>query len=504
MWPGPVTTATFIPNTRTSGVWRRIVGLMMVGGALLCGEAVAESAVPTDAIIWGSFALASYAAGLLYLASGREKIGLGLANWKFGSWILLWYGLTFGLATLTWNQFEGSAAGQIGISSVLRALWLVAVGLTFWTVGYLVGPGHPIQRAGARGVGALTNRFTGAVRSWYTPWILYALGTAGRLASLATTGLFGYIGDASSAVSSASGYGQVLGALSLFAPLGVCAAALQVYRQRLPGARMTLAVLFSAELISGAAAGGKESFIIAVLAVVIPMGAARRRLSLLAVSASILIFLMVVIPFNQAYRAAARDGSATLTPSEAIHQAPSILRQTLIGQNVITVMPDSLFYLLQRLQEINSPAIILQRTPSQIAFANPAQLVVAPLADLVPRAIWHGKPILDTGYLFSQEYYGAPSTVYTSTAITPVGDLYRHGGWIPVIAGMFLLGCGVRLLDDILDVRENPHAVFLVLLLFPALVNSEQDWITLLAGMPTAALVWLSAVALSFRSRKSA
>jgi hypothetical protein len=168
-----------------------------------------------------------------------------------------------------------------------------------------------------------------------------------------------------------------------------------------------------------------------------------------------------------------------------------------------TVLPGSVTYLFQRIREIDSPAIILQRTPSQIAFSSPSQLIEAPLADLVPRAIWHGKPILATGYKFSQQYYGLPSTVYTSSAVTPVGDLYRHGGWIPVIAGMFLLGCGVRPLDDVIDVRTNPHAVFLVLLLFPSLVQGENDWVTLLASIPGTMLVWLSAVILTFHPRRS-
>ena len=62
-------------------------------------------------------------------------------------------------------------------------------------------------------------------------------------------------------------------------------------------------------------------------------------------------------------------------------------------------------------------------------------------------------------------------------SITPVGDLYRHGGWVPVLAGMFLLGCGVRRIDDSLDVRKNPDAIFLVVLLFPTLVKNELDWV---------------------------
>ena len=121
---------------------------------------------------------------------------------------------------------------------------------------------------------------------------------------------------------------------------------------------------------------------------------------------------------------------------------------------------------------------------------------------LVPRAIWPGKPILDTGYEFSQTYYELPATVYTSSAITPVGDLYLHGGWIPVIVGMFLLGCGVRLLDDVMDVYGNPHCIFLFLLLFPSLVKQEDDWVGILAGIPGTLLIWLFATYLTFRKRE--
>jgi hypothetical protein len=215
-----------------------------------------------------------------------------------------------------------------------------------------------------------------------------------------------------------------------------------------------------------------------VLAVIIPMSAVRRRLPKVAIICGVLIFLGVVIPSNQAYRSVVRSSSVTLTPSQAVHEAPAMFRQTLTGQNVVTLVPSSTLYLLQRIREIDSPAIILQRTPAQVAFSSPAQLVEAPLADIVPRAIWSGKPILATGYRFSQEYYGLPPTLYTSSVITPVDDLYRYGGWIPVIVGMLALRCGIRMLDDVLDVRTNPHAIFLILLLLPSLVLGEQGWVT--------------------------
>jgi hypothetical protein len=403
---------------------------------------------------------------------------------------------------VTWSQPQTGTAAQIAISSVLKALWLLAVGMLAWAVGYCIGPSRAARGSAARAVAALGRRFSTDVRSPAAPWILYAVGFGARLGVAVSTGRVGYVGDASSAVSIATGYGQVLSLLSLLAPLAVAAAAIQVYRERLPGARVTLAVLFVTELGYGALAGGKEDFVIAVLAVIIPISVARYRIPKLAVIAGILVFLAVVIPFNKAYRTAARGTSATLTSSQAIHQAPGILQQTVSGQSVTTLLPDSVVYLLQRVREIDGPAIILQRTGGQIPFSSPGLLVEAPLIDLVPRAIWPGKPILATGYQFSQQYYDLPPTVYSSSAITPVGDLYRHGGWVPVIVGMSLLACIVRLIDSVLDVRENPHAILLILLLFPSLVKGEDDWITLLAGLPGTLLVWLLAVALIFRPRR--
>jgi hypothetical protein len=487
--------------------WQKISGLTFLGVAVcLCGEALATAVVPAHAVVWGGLALAAEATGLLCLGEAgiRKESGLRLGEWKLGPWTLVWYGITFGLATVTWIQPQTGISTEIAIPSVLRALWLVAVGMTFWALGYFIGPGRLAQRFAARAVGALGRRFDSEVRSLAAPWGLYLIGSAARLGAAASTGRVGYVGDVSTAVSTASGYGQILSLVGLFAPLAISAAALQVYRERLPGARITLAVLFLAELAYGAASGGKEDFIIAVLAVIIPISAARYRVPKVVAVAGILIFLLIVVPFNQAYRSTARGGSQTLTSSQAIDEAPGIFRGTFTSQSMVEVLPKSLIYLLQRIREIDGPAIIVQRTGGQIPFSSPTLLVEAPLINIVPRAVWPGKPILDTGYQFSQQYYQLPSTVYTSSAITPIGDLYRHGGWIPVIVGMVLLGCLVRLLDGVIDIRANPHVIFLVLLLFPALVNGEDDWISLFASIPGILLVWLCAVALIFGRRRSA
>jgi hypothetical protein len=465
-------------------------------------EALATSGQPTVAVIWAGVALATYIVALLCLTGASNGVGIGIVRWKIGPWMLLWYAVTFGLATVTWSQPQtGGVTGEIAVPSVLRAVWMLTVGISAWFVGYMAGPGQLVMHAGHRAVRALGNRFTGEVRSLAAPWILYAIGIAARLLTAASTGIFGYVGNASSAVSTASGYQGMLGALALCAPLGVAAAALQVFRDSTKGARITLTVLFLTEVGFGVAAGNKENFVIAVLAVIISFGAAHRRLPRIAITGVIITFLVVVIPFNQSYRSAVRQGTVTLTPSQGVATAPTILKETLTNGDMAGVVVDSLDYMTQRIREIDNVAIVVQRAPAQVPFASPLQLIEQPVIGMIPRAVWPGKPILATGYQFGQIFYELPPSVYTSTPDTMAGGLYWHGGWISVIFGMALFGAAVRLLDNILDVRTNPHAILLVLLLFPTLIGGETDWSALLGTVPAILFVWLVSIAILFRPK---
>jgi len=484
-------------------VARRIPTLMIIGLGFMAGTvvllavALADADRPTAAVVWGGVALAAWCAGLMCVTGGPLYRDLGLARWKAGPWILLWCALTSGLATATWDQ---SQASQITLPAVLRALWLVAVAMTVLTAGYLAGPGTLIERLAARRMAALSAQRLPQVRSQATPWLLFAAGLAAQVAGALWTGTLGYAGVSAATVSSPSAYAQVLALLALLAPLGVAGAALQAFGEKLPGARATLAVLFCSDIAAGAVTGFKSQFVVAVLAVIIPVAAARQRLPKRAILVAVAVFLVVVIPFTGAYRAAARDGAQVLTPAQAAARAPAILRGE-AATGFASAVPASADYLLQRVQEIDSPAIVMQRTPSQIPFASPAQIAETVAEALVPRVLWPGKPAIAPGYDFSQQYYGLPASAITSAAITPEGDLWRYGGWLPVTIGMFLLGCLVRLLDDVTDIRTSPHAVFLLLLIFPVLVKNEEDVVSLLLAVASSLAVWLLAVAVAFAPR---
>ena len=238
-----------------------------------------------------------------------------------------------------------------------------------------------------------------------------------------------------------SGYGQEFSLVSECAPLAIAVAALQVFRDRLPGARITLTVLLLIQIGVGAVAGTKGELRLRSTRGGYPVQRAdRRRLPKAPLIVLVTFFFAVVVPFNLAYRHAVTD-NGRLTPSEAIAAAPEILRQAVGVQSLSSIVPDSIDFLEQRLQEIDNPAIVLQRTPTQIAFRNPIELIEAPIAQWVPRKFWSGKPVYLTGLQFTQEFYELPPN--SGSADTMVGGLYWYGGLIPLIVGMFLLaGCG--------------------------------------------------------------
>lgn len=476
---------------------RTVPAALLASLALVLAAVALAAPLPQAATDWGAVALAAWCGALLAACAataGRE--GLGLAQWKLGSWFLLWCALTSGIASLA--PLTGLAA-QITPSSVARAEWLVAVAATAWAAGYRAAPRRAATAMAGRLVRRLASRRPGPVRSPLAPWLLYAAGTAARLATAALSGHLGDVGNPVTSVTSAAWYQQGLGDAALACPLAIAVAGLRAFREQAPGARVTLAVLFAAECAFSAVSASKGGIITAGLAVAIARAAAGRRIPPGMALAGTAFFLLLVIPFNAAYRTQIHGGApqaANLTPGQAVAVAPQVAGSALSAASADAI-PESVSYLGQRLQEIDAPAIVLQKTPSQIPYASPAQIPETLASDLIPRALWPGKPIIDPAYQFTVIYYG--DDLLTYSAITPQADLWRYGGWVPVIAGMAFLGWLMRVLDDVLDVRRYPHAALLVLLLWPVLATPEGSFTTMLAVLPGLILTWLVVTAATFR-----
>jgi hypothetical protein len=439
-------------------------------------------------VLLGAVSLALLALAALRLISGVADAAGGLARWRLGPWYLLWASLTLGVASITWLGPQSGSATRIALPSVLVAMTLVGVSIAVWTAGYLLGPPRAL-RNGARQALALAFRGTGTtVRGGAVPWALYGVGSAARLVSVLSTGRLGYVGDPSTLVSHAGPFTHALDMLSTLTIFAIASAAYLAFRTGRTGSKITLWTLVAIEIVVGALAGGKESFVLSILAVLIPYGATRGRIGLRVILAGGLLFLWVAVPFNGAYRQVVRGQESTLTPSAAIAAAPDVFSEVADPTTLGTTLVDSATTILYRLREVDNVAIVTQLTPSVIPYRSPLEFAQAPLIGVVPRALWPDKPVLATGYQFGQEYYGLSSDMYTSSAITPLGDLYRHGGWPTVVAGILLLGMGCRLFDALFQPERDPRAMCFLLVFLPIIVKSEVDVYGLIVSVPSALL----------------
>jgi hypothetical protein len=429
--------------------------------------------------------------GMLNLVLRAEGNAQGFALWRLGPWYLTWGALTFGVTSLDWITPKTGTPGIIGQQSVVMALYVFAVATVAWTSGYLIGTPSIVLRS----MGSLVKIVSGGTRSslrkgWFVPWAMYGAGALARIAEAILNGSVGYLGNPEESVSSANGYTQLIRSATMLSIFALAVASYRLFEKREGG--ITLAIMLTAEVATGAFLGMKESFLTAALAVILPYGIARRRMPVKALVAVALGFLLVIMPFNSAYRSVLRGGGSTLTMEQASGAAPDVLAETINANGLTRTLSESYDATIYRLGLIDNVAIIVQRTPTEIAYRSPLEYLYAPFVGLVPRAVWPDKPILATGYEFSHEYYDLPTFLYTSSAVTLVGDFFRHGGWIAVMILSFVFGAIYRCFDQMLRPERNISSMFFLLALLPVTVKSEMDSVTLLSALPS--LVFTAAI----------
>ena len=138
-----------------------IAGLFLVTVAAALTLVAISVVLVEDQIVWGAIALAVFCAGLLLLMSATTGAdGLGLASWRIGPWSLVWAALAFGLATITWIGPQIGPAAEILPSSILRALWMLALAMAMLTAGYCAGFYRLVVAHAWRAAEAVTGQLT--------------------------------------------------------------------------------------------------------------------------------------------------------------------------------------------------------------------------------------------------------------------------------------------------------------------------------------------------------
>ena len=217
----------------------RPTAVAVLGGTavVLAGQALSVP-LPTTAAAWGGVALAAWCGALLVACSalaGRD--GVGLAQWKMGSWFLLWCAVTDGLASITWAHQQSGLNGQILPSSVTRAEWVTAAAVTAWAAAYCFGPRRFAVAAGVRFMHTVAYGRPGIVRGPMRRGCCMPSAPP-RGSPTVLTGHLGYAGNAVATVSSASWYQQALSLATYACPLAITVAGLRMFRERAPAQKL--------------------------------------------------------------------------------------------------------------------------------------------------------------------------------------------------------------------------------------------------------------------------
>jgi hypothetical protein len=118
---------------------------------------------------------------------------------------------------------------------------------------------------------------------------------------------------------------------------------------------------------------------------------------------------------------------------------------------------------------------------------------MAPIYPLVPRFLWPGKPVLNKGVRLSIVLGRGGQT---SSALTPIGDLYAVYGTQGVVIGMFVWGVCLQLYMNWIGGRNSAEkGLFIFMLMLHSLLAFEVDYTALVAGAVQTLLV---AVVVSF------
>jgi len=432
-------------------------------------------------IVYASLALTLLGlAAALHMTRGQRLLD-SLAAGQLGPWFGASFAVVFGLASLTWIAPPAPYGSIISKENVLRAMVVVAVALTCFTIGYAVVPKRPVH-SGGRWLRRVIVTERPVRPGQRTAWLLFGFALAAYLGQIAI-GRFGYLSNPAAALTAGNPFAQGLFVVGNFSVFAVALAANDYARSRGSRRLASFALLLAGHSIVGAFSGNKEIIALGLIAALFGYAAAARRLPIAGLAVAACIFIFVVVPFITSFRAQIAMGDTRLSPIQVIQT----VSQRGLGFFIPAQGQAPATQTLERVSRIGDVAIVVQRsTPTDLAYRPATELLQAPLLGLVPRLIWPDKPILATGYEFSRDYYGFPPTQYSASAVTPEGDFWRHGGWLVLIVGMLLFGAAVRVLDVLAeDVRKSPLRLMSILTFFPLIVTHETDAVLLLASIPS-------------------
>lgn len=374
-----------------------------------------------------------------------------------------------------------AAGADLADSTYTHAMFLTLIGFAaFWIGGLAVM--KDIRLRFVSQVGDKSSRLA------FMSATMLGLGVGGKLV-MWKAGLFSYIADPGSRESSLW-FIQWLGFLANLLNAALIVSAIEVLGKRSTKPFMRsvfcLSVVFSIGF--GVISGMKGEIMFPLLYLVLVYRITNGRIPR---SAFLLLLLPVVIyPFSNAYRynlglgygaqVNTVEGLGTVLKKSFDDVVDSPLtKSTTAGQGLDNTT--------SRLSELAYVREVIS-LPDPSVLNGDEKIWFAPFYPLVPRVFWKDKPVLNKGIRLSVAL-GRPAT--TSSALTPIGDLYSMYGTSGVAVGMFLYGICLQLYMNWVGHEITNKRLFVYISLIIPLINPEADVFSLVASVVQSGIVFL-------------
>ena len=418
-----------------------------------------------------SLALDAAAGWFVLLAIGY----LGLHGLKGLAWCSVPVLLTFRalMEFICVPAWRFAAGDDLVDSTYVHAMFLTLIGFAAFWIASLVF----MKETGLRFVPRARNTSS---RVAFVSAAMLGLGLGGNLV-MWRSGLFSYTADAGLRESSFAII-QWLTFLGNLLNAALVVSAIEVFGK--PSTDSFIKIVFWLSLTFsigfGAISGMKSELLKPFLCLVLAYGITKGRIP--RVGLLLPLLLVLIYPFVVAYRSNLNDGYRTQV--NTVEGQEVVLEKSF--DDVVLSRASTSEEAGKSFDQATDRLSLLTYVHDIIGLPDPSllngdeKIWLAPLYPLVPRMLWKDKPVLDKGSRLSVAL-GRPST--TSSAVTPVGDLYSMYGPYGVAAGMFVYGLCLQLYMNWAGGDRAEKGLFIYISMLMPLINLEEDTVSLIAGV---------------------
>lgn len=368
-------------------------------------------------------------------------------------------------------------------SGYVHAMWLVLIGFTAFWVGSLI----LLKNTEMRFIPRFQNT---SERVALVSTAMCGIGMAAKV-FMWRAGLFSYLSDVNSVGISGGAFEWLVSSGDLLSA-ALVVSAIEVFgkRSRQPLIRFVFGLSLVASVGFGIISGMKGQIVAPLLFLLLVYGITRGRLPRTVILLP-MILVASIYPFVNAYRNNLSKGYASQV--NTVEGLEAVLVQSFddafssFDSSSADATQSSSDQAKARLSYLSFVRDIID-LPAPSLLSGDEKVWMAPIYPLVPRFLWKDKPVMDKGKRLA-EALGSSSG--TSSAMTPIGDLFSLYGAYGVLIGMFLYGLCLQGYMNWLGRHLSESGLFIHISMLMTFLAFEGDVVGTIQGVIHSFLVVL-------------